>query len=111
MLADAGWVKGIDWKEEVLVEGMHNASGTGFLDYVLYDDDGKPLAVVEAKRKDVTVETGREQAKIYADNMKIKYGVRPVIFTSNGSSIHILYDENYPEREISSFYSKQICSF
>lgn len=111
MLADAGWVKGIDWKEEVLVEGMHNASGTGFLDYVLYDDDGKPLAVVEAKRKDVTVETGREQAKIYADNMKIKYGVRPVIFTSNGSSIHILYDENYPEREISSFYSKTDLQF
>lgn len=111
LLADAGWIKGVDWKEEVLVEGMPNASGMGFQDYVLYDDDGKPLAIVEAKREGVPVETGREQAKIYADNMKKKYGVRPVIFTSNGSSIHILYDENYPEREISSFYSKSDLQF
>lgn len=29
---------------------MDNSSGIGFVDYVLYGDDMKPLAVVEAKK-------------------------------------------------------------
>lgn len=35
---------------EIPVEGMNNKSGIGFCDYVLYGKDGKPLAVVEAKK-------------------------------------------------------------
>ncbi len=29
---------------------MPNESGVGYVDYVLYGENGKPLAVVEAKR-------------------------------------------------------------
>ena len=50
MLSDAGWIEGKDWINEVPIPGMPNKSGEGFADYVLYGDDGRPLAVLEAKR-------------------------------------------------------------
>ena len=57
---------------------MPNEQGKGFVDYVLWGDDGLPLAVVEAKRtrRDATV--GRQQAKLYADCLEQRYGRRPV---------------------------------
>ncbi len=56
MLKEAGWQ--LDAKNfEIEVSGMPNNQGKGFVDYVLWGDDGKPLALVEAKRtrKDATV--------------------------------------------------------
>ena len=50
MLVDAGWFEGKDWLNEVELPGMPNNSEVGYADYVLYGADGKPLAVVEAKR-------------------------------------------------------------
>ena len=67
MLEDAGWVEGKDWLNEVELYGMPNKSEVGYADYVLYGDDGKPLAVLEAKRTCVDVAKGRQQAKLYAD--------------------------------------------
>ena len=84
MLLDAGWVKGVDWLEEVELAGMPNQAQVGFADYVLYGDDGKALAVVEAKRTSVDVAKGRQQAKLYADLLERQYGRRPVVFLSNG---------------------------
>ena len=66
-LAEAGWLKGKNWLEEVEVAGMPNSSGTGRADYVLYGDNGKPLAVVEAKKTSVNPDNGSQQAKLYAD--------------------------------------------
>lgn len=106
MLAAAGWTKGKDWLEEVRLEGMPNASGEGFADYVLYGDDGRPLAVVEAKRTSVNVENGRIQARLYADIMEKEYGRRPVVFLSNGFEMRII-DNQYPERPVAEFYSKR----
>ena len=51
---------------EIKVEGMPNAQGIGFVDYVLYGSDGKPLAVVEAKKTSVSPIKGKEQALLYA---------------------------------------------
>ena len=67
MLEEAGWVEGKNWLNEVELQGMPNQSETGYADYVLYGDDGKPLAVIEAKRTCVDVSKGRQQAKLYAD--------------------------------------------
>lgn len=50
MLTDAGWTEGKDWINEVPLSGMANKSGTGYADYVLYDDMHRPLAIIEAKR-------------------------------------------------------------
>ena len=106
MLLDAGWVEGKNWLNEVELDGMPNPSGVGYADYVLYGDDGKPLAVIEAKRTCVDVSKGRQQAKLYADLLEKKYHRRPVIFLTNGFETHIT-DNLYPERKCAAIYSKR----
>ena len=98
MLTDAGWTEGKDWLNEVELPGMPNKSEVGYADYVLCGDDGRPLAVVEAKRTCVDVAKGRQQAKLYADLLEKKYHRRPVIFLTNGFETHIT-DNLYPERK------------
>lgn len=75
---------------EIQVEGMPSDSGIGFADYVLFDDDCRPLAVIEAKKTSVDPIVGKKQAKLYADCLQEKYGVRPVIFYTNGYEYHII---------------------
>ncbi len=106
MLEDAGWVEGKNWLNEVELSGMPNQSETGYADYVLYGDDGKPLAVIEAKRTCVDVSKGRQQAKLYADLLEQKYHRRPVIFLTNGFETRIK-DNLYPERKVAAVYSKR----
>ena len=106
MLEDAGWMEGKNWLNEVELAGMPNKSNVGFADYVLYGDDGKALAVIEAKRTCVDVAVGRQQAKLYADLLEKKYGRRPVIFLTNGFETRI-QDNQYPERKVAAIYSKR----
>ena len=106
LLRDAGWVENRDWINEVQLEGMPNKSEVGFADYVLFDDMHKPLAVVEAKKTCVDVSKGRQQAKLYADILEKEYQRRPVIFLTNGFETRII-DNQYPERKVSSIYSKR----
>ena len=106
MLADAGWTEGQDWLNEVELPGMPNKSDVGYADYVLYGDDGRPLAVIEAKRTCVDVAKGRQQAKLYADLLEKKYHRRPVIFLTNGFETRIT-DNLYPERRCAAIYSKR----
>ena len=106
MLIDAGWTEGKDWINEYELPGMPNKSEVGFADYVLFGDDGKPLAVIEAKRTCVDVSKGRQQAKLYADILEKKFGRRPVIFLSNGFDTRIT-DNLYPERRVATIYSKR----
>lgn len=106
MLNDAGWTEGKDWLNEVELPGMPNKSELGYADYVLYGDDGRPLAVLEAKRTCVDVSKGRQQAKLYADILEKQYGRRPVIFLSNGFETRI-DDGQYPERRVAAVYSKR----
>ena len=106
MLNDAGWIENENWKNEVEVKGMPNKSGVGFIDYVLYGDDGKALAIIEAKRTCKNVEVGRQQAKLYADLIEKKQGRRPIIFLTNGFETRII-DNQYRERNVASIYSKR----
>lgn len=106
LLKEAGWA--LDAKNfEIEVGGMPNSQGKGFVDYVLWGDDGKPLALVEAKRtrKDATV--GQQQAKLYADCLEAQYGQRPIIFYSNGYEHWIWDDASYPPRPVQGFLKKQ----
>ncbi len=50
LLREAGWTLDKPEDREYEVEGMPNTQNKGFVDYVLWGDDGKPLGVVEAKR-------------------------------------------------------------
>ncbi|HBN00274.1 MAG TPA: hypothetical protein DD384_03455 [Firmicutes bacterium] len=116
-LKRAGWVvlneKHIIEKNAACIEtplvGMpktlENPTGNGFADYVLFGDDGKPLAVIEAKKSVINEEQGRVQACLYADALEKKYGVRPVIYYTNGYSIKII-DGLYPARQVFGFHKK-----
>ena len=106
MLMDAGWVEGKNWINEVELPDMPNKSEVGYVDYVLYDDAHRPLAIIEAKRTCVDVVKGRQQAKLYADILEKQYGRRPVIFLTNGFDTRI-DDGQYPERKVSLIYSKR----
>ena len=106
MLQDAGWTEGKNWINEYKIPGMPNQSEVGFADYVLMGDDGRILAVIEAKRTCVDVSKGRQQAKLYADLIEKKQGRRPVVFLTNGFETYIT-DNQYPERKCAAIYSKR----
>lgn len=106
MLRESGWDPAEQNVREYKVTGMPNKTGTGFVDYVLWDDNGKPLALVEAKRTTRSYDEGQHQARLYADCLEKKFNVRPVIFMSNGYEIWIWDDEQYPPRNILGFYTK-----
>ena len=89
---------------EIPVEGMQNASGIGFCDYVLYGKDGKPLAIVEAKKTSVDPVVGAYQVKQYGECMKNKYGYVPVLYYTNGYEIYVV-DGIYPARRVMAFHS------
>jgi type I restriction enzyme R subunit len=106
LLGEAGWPLDQARDREFEVAGMPNSKGTGFVDYVLWGDDGTPLAVVEAKRTKRDAAVGRQQAKLYADCLETTYGQRPVIFYTNGYETWLWDDLAYPPRQVQGFYSK-----
>ncbi len=106
MLRDDGWIEGKNWLNEYELPGMPNKSEVGFADYALFGDDGRILAVIEAKRTCADVSKGRQQAKLYADLIEKKQGFRPVVFLSNGFETRIV-DNQYPERKVARIYSKR----
>ena len=106
LLAEAGWPLDAPRDREFPVKGMPNQSGEGFVDYVLWGSDGKPLALVEAKRTKKDARVGQQQAKLYADCLERMYGTRPVIFCTNGYEHWIWDDQMYPPRRVSGFLKK-----
>ena len=101
----AGW-DSTNIREEVEVRGMPNTQEKGYIDYVLYGENGKPLAVVEAKRTSKDAKIGQQQAKLYADCLEKEYAQRPIIYYTNGKEIYMWDDLSYPERKVSGFYTQ-----
>jgi len=106
LLAEAGWPLDQPRDREFPVTGMPSTSGEGFVDYVLWGDDGKPLAVIEAKRTKRDPREGQQQAKLYADCLEQQFGVRPLIYYTNGYKHWLWDDEAYPPREVHGFYKR-----
>ena len=92
---------------EIEVNGMPNSTGVGYVDYVLFGANGKPLAVVEAKRTTKSPEVGRQQAILYADCLERQYGVRPVIYYTNGFKTFIIDGLGYPSRRVHGFHTEE----
>ena len=119
LLYEAGWELKNKRDREYPVTGMPistaNPKGNGFVDYVLWGDDGTALAVVEAKKTTLNPENGQQQAKLYADCLEKECGVRPVIFFTNGYETR-LWDDfqsneqavhgGYAPRAVQGFYSR-----
>jgi type I restriction enzyme R subunit len=112
LLKEAGWPLDQTRDREYPVTGMPRAdagqalTGQGFVDYVLWGDDGIPLALVEAKRTKRDPRVGERQAELYADCLEKQFGRRPIIFYSNGYEHWIWDDANYPPRPVQGFYKK-----
>jgi type I restriction enzyme R subunit len=106
LLKESGWLlvgERSRTDREFPITGMPNPSGKGFIDYVLWGNDGKPLALIEAKRTRRDPQAGQQQAKLYADCLEQQFGQRPLIFYTNGYE-HWLWDDlNYPPRLVQGF--------
>lgn len=114
LLREAGWrvaerngeIKPRCACTEIKVDGMPTDSGTGYADYVLFDNDCTPLAVVEAKRTGVDASQGRHQAELYADCLAVRFSCpRPVIYYSNGFDTNVIDGIGYPPRRVMGFHS------
>ena len=106
LLKEAGWALDQPRDREFELSGMPNNQGIGFVDYVLWGNDGKPLGIVEAKRARRDAAVAQQQAKLYADCLERMFGQRPVIFYSNGYEHWIWDDVNYAPRQVQGFYKK-----
>jgi type I restriction enzyme R subunit len=81
-------------------------TGEGYVDYVLWGDDGLPLAVVEAKKTRKNADVGQRQAELYADCLEQMTGQRPIIFYTNGYETWLWDDNRYPPRPVQGFFDK-----
>jgi type I restriction enzyme, R subunit len=113
MLAAAGWdvgPRGVSTSQvgqEVEVLHQPTPTGRGYVDYVLWGGNGKPLALVEAKKTAEDAQKGKMQARYYADGLEKMFGQRPLIFYTNGYEIYLWDDEKKePPRKLFGFYSQ-----
>lgn len=104
-LIHAGWH--IDDKT-LIIEELHLAATNEYVDYVLYAKDGKPFAVIEAKKTSKDAEVGREQAKQYCQNIQQSFNCElPFCFYTNGNDIYFWDIGKHPPRKIHSFPERQ----
>ncbi len=106
LLAEVGWNLTDISDREFEVHGMPNGAGVGYVDYVLWGEDGLPLAVVEAKKTLVSPTTGQQQAKLYADCLENMFSQRPLIFFSNGYEHWLWDDTQSPPRTVQGFLTR-----
>ena len=108
LLVKAGW--NLDDKNmfEYEVEGIKSTvSGKGKIDYVLWGDNGIPLAIIEAKKAELNAKKGEFQAFEYAEALEKKFNFFPIRFVTNGFEIFIYENKNSIPRRIYGFYRKE----
>jgi len=100
-----GWEQGRNLSTHVPVEAIDgDAAHTGYADVVLWDDDGKPLAVIEARTDGSEALDGQQQAWIYAEALAKQHGHRPVIFLTDGQNVWFWDEKEGPIRRVSGFF-------
>ncbi len=75
---------------------------TGRADYVLLDQRGRPLAIIEAKKQAIQPYTAKQQALPYAKQIGA-----PFIFLTNGELIYFWDYQNDDARIVNSFFSRR----
>jgi type I restriction enzyme R subunit len=79
-----------------------------FSDYVLLGKNGKPIAVVEAKKSSADAEIGREQAKQYCLSIQAQSGGDPPFcFYTNGHDIFFWNLGEAPPQKVHGFPTRQ----
>lgn len=92
---------------EVPVDGYDASPQNGITDYCLFRTNGEVLAVVEAKRTSKDPKLGKEQVLRYVTEIGKKQSFRPFAFLTNGTDIFFWDTENYPDRRIAGFFSRE----
>ena len=98
LLKDAGW--SLTDGSSVLFE--HALPDGTLADYVLCDRQGRPMAVLEAKRARTDPITAQDQGRHYAEQLGV-----PFVFLSNGEEVRFLDRETDAHaRRIAGFYAQ-----
>jgi len=98
LLDDEKGPANVDVENKVNLGDDFENTRKGFADYLLLDDNQKPIAVLEAKRESIAPLSAKEQARDYANSLHVRY-----IILSNGNT-HYLWDMQFGNPEpISSF--------
>lgn len=92
---------------EYPVVGMPNNTGAGFVDYVIWGDTGKIIAVIEAKKASESAKKGKNQGEIYANCIQNMQGFRPIIFYTNGFETYLWDDTIAPPRQVSGIFQRR----
>ena len=92
---------------DVVLRKPDGSYQNGAADYVLMGRDGRPLAVVEAKKTSKDPNVGKEQARFYAEALEQKYGRRPMIFLTNGFETYFWDEISAPPRRVSGIFSQE----
>lgn len=105
-LREVGWLLDNPRDREFEVHGLPTPTGKGYVDYVLWGSDARPLALIEAKRTSRMTADAQHQASLYADALEKQFGRRPVIFMTNGYE-HKVWDDasGYPPRHVHGFFT------
>lgn len=78
-----------------------------YVDYLLLDRFGAPIAIIEAKRTSRDpILAAQKQAEEYANDIKSQTGKDVFIFLSNGYEIWFWDRENYGPRQVKGFFSQ-----
>jgi len=124
LLKEQGWIVGdgrkviieVDTKQSdfraqnyrTVSETLRNDMDSKYVDYLLLDNFGVPIAIIEAKRtsKDPIL-TAQKQAEEYADDIKAQMGKDVFIFLSNGYEIWFWDRGRYGPRLVKGFFSQK----
>lgn len=113
-LAKAGWTMSSRQVIEELPLPGETTSGeraqghyvSDFADYALMTPDGRPIAIVEAKKSSRDPLVGERQASDYADRIRTLYDIDPFIFLANGNEVWFWHRRLYPPRPVSGFFTQ-----
>ena len=97
----AKFSKGYDEEFKLILDD----GSIGYADYVIWGEDGNPLAVIEAKKASVSVTSGKHQARRYAQALQKEFGVEVLLFVTNGRVIEYS-DGDSAFREIHSIFPR-----
>ena len=86
----------------LLEDAQDDVPGRGRADYVLYDQRGRPLAVIEAKKNATNPYVAKQQALPYAKALGA-----PFIFLTNGELMYFWDWQNDDARPIAGFFSRR----
>lgn len=101
-VAGGGFVADLDSQSAVPYTAEVDVISSGRADYVLLDQRGRPLAIIEAKKQTIQPYTAKQQALPYAKQLGA-----PFIFLTNGELIYFWDYQNDDARMVNSFFSRR----